>query len=1679
MVGALLAPEVFAQSLSTKPVLLRNETISTLPRPFHFQAAALGPLLPAASGLFLIQFEDRMQPEWPARLRALGVELVQYVPQDAFVAHLDQAQLEEVEALEFVRWVGPYRPDHKVHGPLRRLAEQQPGGPLSVTVLLAPQAGPEAGAQVRSQFRAVTTDARTRFGSVLRGQLAPGRLQALAGSPAVLWVEAGPNIRMFDEIASKIVAGDGGPGRTSATQLGYDGRGVTVAVADSGLDSGNIAAMHPDLAGRVRALFYYGALTDASDEHGHGTHCAGIVAGNATLGETDEAGTLYGLGVAPGAGIIAQRIFDAEGGFEAPATFEILTRDAVRAGADIGSNSWGDDTQGRYDVSAMEFDALVRDADDLTVGDQPYILEFSAGNAGPGAQTVGSPAVAKNVIATGASENDRLDFFLYADGIDVMADFSSRGPCEDGRIKPDVVAPGTWIASLRSVFANDDFSWAPISQNYLYEGGTSQAGPHISGAAAVFVQYYRQQNTNETPSPAMVKAALINSATDMDDSFGTDPVPNMDEGWGRVDLASIVESSAQGRFVDQKHLLQTGQSYERRVIIASATESLKVTLAYTDVPGFPAAIPALVNDLDLEVVGPDGRIYRGNQFQHGESLPNPSARDSINNVEGVHLATPDPGEYLIRVVARNVVQDARRETPAIDQDFALAISGDIPLPGLGFVFLDRRAYTVPSTVRVKVIDSDQATKPSVTVTVRSTTQSQGLSLILLPNGNGSFTGSVATATSPGAGRLQILHGDSIEVAYQDVSAGVVRSATARADLLPPAITAVTTGSQFGRTTVNWLTDEPATSVVRYGNNNVLTLAVTNAALTRAHGIPLEDLTPGVTYQFLVISEDEAGNRATNNNGGGFFEVVAQGAPTILLVDAFVADDFGFGPDIPRTSYTQPLDAIGVTYDVWDLAGGVASPTLADLRPYRAVIWRISDNVFLGDTLSAPEQAAVQQYVAGGGSFLMASMEQLTRLPAAFRQNVLQVAASVADATVPSAVGLVGNLITAGMNIPLDYSDYATESYDLFQVPSDVSDTLTPSTNAIPILQDGSGLTVGLAWPQSGSPAIGRVIFLSFPLEAVPMTGPDPNNRVALLRNLLGFLAPGRQGVGSIVLDSTEYTLPSRVGIEVADSDLAGQGQIAVSVSSRTEPVPRPVLLSETAQHGIFRGSISLVSQHGANPAAELRALAGDPVVASYLDVSLSRTLSVTSRVDVLPPVLSGLQHEPSYVDAVIRWQTSEPADALVQFGESPLLGRTAYVPTLGRSHEVVLEGLRPDRVYYYQVASHDLAGNVAELNNNGSLYTFRTLRPLLPPWFDDLEHGNQNWTVQDAEESEVGWGYGTPRNGLATAGHSGSFAWGSNLQGLPVGFVETFLISPPIDLTGGNRGLLRFWQNYDFTGGEGDILHYGEVMLITNATAEPISLGAVEVASSGWEPAEYDLTSYTGNLVYVVWHYVLFSFDNNPRPGWLIDDISVTVSNVVPGVIRITNTVSQARWVLTGPANRSGQGLNTVLSNMPPGLYHMAFGDVPFLATPPGRDGTLASSASLLFLGNYGVTDVNNNGMPDAWEQQFFGSVSSTRTRLTDTDGDGMPDVAEYEAGTNPTQAGSLLRLARPVILARTTLRLQWSSVQGHAYLVEGSRDGHTWLPLSSWLLANTITTTFELPTGPTAPFLFRLQVRP
>lgn len=1654
----------------------------------HRQAAE-----PAVNGLFLIQLEDNPPADWKLQLEAIGVRTLKYIPDDAWLVKVQQANSATIRHSPFVRHFSRYRPEYKAQAGVAALLTAKAEEFAEVRILLPLGAEPAAAGMVHKKLHAITRLSKSQIGQVIEGRIRVSRLRELIDSEAVAWVELAGKPRLYDAAAAQIVSGEAEPTTTALHQLGFDGRGVTVAVADSGLHGGEGFPEHPDLEDRITGYFYYGALSDASDEHSHGTHVTGIVAGNGILGEGDENGFLYGLGIAPKANIVAQRIFDGLGGYQPPASFAQLTSDAVRLGAEIGSNSWGDDTQGRYDISAMEFDALVRDADPDVAGDQPYILEFSAGNAGAGAQTIGSPAVAKNVIATGASQNNRFDFIIYAEGQETMADFSSRGPCEDGRIKPDVVAPGTWIASLKSSASSDENAWSPISENYLYQGGTSQAGPQVSGAAAVFVQYYRQTHAGATPSPALVKAALINSAVDMDDTEGTDPIPNNDEGWGRIDLTELIGSGRLYHFFDQTNLLKQAETFEHRFVLAAGEDRLRLTLAYTDVPALPAAIPALVNDLDLEVVSPDGAVYRGNQFVGGESIPQAQGRDAINNVEGIHILQPLPGEYVVRVTGRKVVEDARRDSAAVDQDFALVISGDLPLPGQGVIALDRRAYRSPGEMQIKLIDFDLRAQPTVTLQVTSTTENAGLPVALTAASNtGVFTGRVSIARGPALAdaAIQANHGDTITVTYQDAAPATTVTAVVRVDLQPPLISNVATTNSFGRQVILWSTDEAANSTVYYSTNDVFT-AVNPPLYTTEHEVFLEGLIPGQTYRFYLVSTDEAGNTTTNNNNGALFSFEAAGAATVLLVNAYQHSPDSEAMEIPVEGYTSALDQTGFSYEVWDVRT-MGSPKLEDLRPYKVVMWRVNDSFYDSqNTINQTEQTTITSYLREGGAFFMSSMEILSRLGnVPFRTNVLQVTRFVenqdpfsecpecdGDHQVPSIVGAPFEPVADEVDIVLDYGEFPELDLFFTVIGPDLGDVFGHSTNAAPILLNALDEKItGIRSPRAGVDANGRVVFFGFPLEAVPLEGEEPNTRAGLLQRALGFLAPGEGGNQSMAFDQTRYTVPSLVTIEVALGNNAPTPNAPITLSSSSHPQGVPVMLAPTVRPGVYRGSATLGPLVGAASGA-LPAKDGDLITATYEEASVF--LQVHAAIDTVPVTISGRDVQLDYETAIISWETSEPADSLVQFGESPLLGRTAYLGELDFGHELVLNALLPDKEYYYQIVSRDAAGNVTTDDNGGQFHTFRTLKPLTPPWNDNLELGPGEWSVQNGDESEATWELGTPNNVLANTAYSGVNSWGVNLEGRSSSYVQTFLISPAIELSGGNFAKLSFQHNYDFT--YDATIEVAQLLLFTNALTQPILLRTYEEFTIDWELEEIDLTPHLGRIVQLVFQYELFdlSFENNVFPGWLLDDFKIEVSNVTRGILQVTNNISSAYVYLDGPQSFEGGGRWFANSNAITGQYEVVWDPVEYYIEPAPRTVTLTGGSPLLIEGNYTFNDVNQNGMSDSWEQEHFGSVSPGRTASTDTDGDGATDLGEFVAGTDPVQSNSKFAVTPPIGIGPNRFRLIWQSVPERIYRVWGSTDGKAWTAYSSWVNATQSTTTsYTLPqlNGSTS-YLFKIEV--
>jgi hypothetical protein len=412
-----------------------------------------------------------------------------------------------------------------------------------------------------------------------------------------------------------------------------------------------------------------------------------------------------------------------------------------------------------------------------------------------------------------------------------------------------------------------------------------------------------------------------------------------------------------------------------------------------------------------------------------------------------------------------------------------------------------------------------------------------------------------------------------------------------------------------------------------------------------------------------------------------------------------------------------------------------------------------------------------------------------------------------------------------------------------------------------------------------------------------------------------------------------------------------------------------------------------------------------------------------------------------------------------------------------------------DRTYYFQVVSRDPAGNVTIDDNQGRLYTVRTLKPLVAPYLENFDGPLKDWTTasggledEDASfPSDAVWQLGVPRNGMETEAFSPPNAWGSNLEGGFVEFADTDLISPAIELTGGNRAFLRFWHSYDFTEKTELLdLEAGGLLISTNNGDAWTILRQYGDWSFGWEDEEIDLTAYLGRVIRLRWNYGVFAFDAAPRPGWLVDDVAVVVTNVLRGTLQVSNNLSQAVFTLSGPLTQTGQGVAFSVPSAPVGEYTITYQDVPFYIKPRPETRNLAANATVVFQGQYTFPDVNNNGMSDLWEMHYFGEVSPLRTRGTDSDGDGVSDFAEFVAGTDPTQAVSRLALASIQLLPNGTLRLNWGATAGHVYRVMGSNDAATWIPYSGWIRAASAQGTFTIPAlNPGTPHFFLLEVRP
>ncbi len=732
--------------------------------------------------LHLVHFAGPVKPEWHAALTNTGVQVITYIPHNAYLIYGAGAALRQMQAWAaaagFVQWDGDYLDDYKIHPRARTVGEKgQPQKPATDLFAVQMVDDPPANAptlQLIDRLKRAPIRKQSRFLGYLNVivRLPPERLKDLAARPEVISIQPYPERKKLDERQDQILAANlngtvpVGPGYLAwltgqgFSQAQFTASGFAVDVSDSGIDNGTTVPGHFGLyqmgSSNLPARVAYSRLEGSPNPgstlagcDGHGTLNAHIIGAyvNQPAGfpHTDSAGFQYGLGVCPFVKVGASVIFDPTD-FTSP-DYPNLQSAAYQDGVRISSNSWGGPGTGAYDVDAQSYDALVRDAQPNGAtypapGNQQMVIVFAAGNDGPSAQTVGSPGTAKNVITVGAAQG--VQSLSIANGgndaagndgcstpdsdassANDMVSFSSRGPCADGRHKPDLVAPGTHITGgvaqnsppppptgMGSALAcysgsgvcalpgegtpgNPD-NFFPLGQQfYTVSSGTSHSTPAVAGACALVRQFFLNNNLT-APSPALTKAWLMNSARYLDGASANDSLWSEKQGMGEVNLGLAFDGTT--RIVRDQvaadKFTATGQTRTFTGSIADTNKPFRVTLAWTDAPGNTSG-NAYNNDLDLTVVV-GGNTYVGNVFSGPYSVPGGVA-DAQDNVESVFLPAGLSGNFLLTVTAANINSDGvPNEAPALDQDFALVVHnavGSGPAPVLAD---DSFALTVES-----------------------------------------------------------------------------------------------------------------------------------------------------------------------------------------------------------------------------------------------------------------------------------------------------------------------------------------------------------------------------------------------------------------------------------------------------------------------------------------------------------------------------------------------------------------------------------------------------------------------------------------------------------------------------------------------------------------------------------------------------------------------------------------------------------------------------------------------------------------------------------------------------------------------------------------------------------------------------------------------------------------------
>jgi len=618
----------------------------------------LGMTSPWEDNAYVIQSNSADLQGLEILLQSIGSEVVDHLPDHSLIVTIPEdagdGYVEQISRLPQVRWVGPLPTAWKISPALLPFVGIKD---FSVDLDIIP---------FPNLLQEEVTSLSEDIGHYSQGPQShlcgPHLCQTrgsdtsividLANDERVMKIDLSPILSIHNSNASQISGID----RALDLSLGnLTGRGEVLAISDTGLDSN-----HGDFDGRLRNPIYnlFGPDPSGADANsGHGTHVTATLLG-------DGSGDLNSTGMVPESTFIFYQLEDdSSGNIARWDTLYAMFQHAKQNDARIQTNSWGSDSHvGQYTSES-------RSADQFTFENQDFLVLFSAGDfSGTG---VSSPGTSKNSLTVGASTTSAFD----SEEVGNVANFSSSGPTMDGRIKPDLVAPGVMICSARAAeasFASGgdcSSSYHPdgTTPSYMTLSGSSMATPVVAGASAMARQHLREELGIPSPRSDLIKAILVNGADDL----GSPDIPNEREGWGQLNLSNSLFPEIEGEnisvFFDYERQLLPGHSFIYTFEMTGDV-GLDATLSWNDREGSVSAdqnASRLVSDLDLVITAPDGSVFRGNNFQGGFSSIG-GARDQVNNLERVRLDSIQPGIWTIQV----------GHSGGFSQDFSIVLSAN-------------------------------------------------------------------------------------------------------------------------------------------------------------------------------------------------------------------------------------------------------------------------------------------------------------------------------------------------------------------------------------------------------------------------------------------------------------------------------------------------------------------------------------------------------------------------------------------------------------------------------------------------------------------------------------------------------------------------------------------------------------------------------------------------------------------------------------------------------------------------------------------------------------------------------------------------------------------------------------------------------------------------------------------